>query len=306
MKLPATIRRNEKIDKVLVVGPNGNVGRALIPALLSLGYKVRALQYCSEVPARDGQEIVPGHTLDAEAVRRAVEGVDAVCHMIRATGPGDTQCQKWLNCCVVGATNLLEAVKDRPLVRFVAGSADNVFGHVTMRHYGPINENHTKRFADDYYGLFKILEEELCRQYHLGFAVPTVVTRFGLIWTDEVAAAGGWALNRKARKIRRLIDVDGECLVRHDVHIDDAVQGVLLALCRDEAVGEDFTFASPAPYSSDRLCAILKDKTGWPIEDAPTAWHSWTLDDSKARSLLGYSPTVDILDFLRRYELGVA
>jgi len=305
MELPAGPCKNAKIDKVLIVGPNGNVGRALIPQLLKLGYEVRALQYRSEVPARDGQEVVTGHTLDAEAVRKAMDGVDAVCHLIRATGPGDTQCEKWLNCCVVGAVNLLEAAKDLPLVRYVAGSADNVFGHITMPHHGPINENHTKRFADGYYGLFKILEEELCRQYHLGFGVPTVITRFGLIWTDEIAAAGGWALDRKNRKIKRLIDVNRKPLVRHDVHMNDVVQGVLLALQKDAAVGEDFTFIGPAPYSSGELTAILHEKTGWPVEDVLTDWYSWTIDDSKARSVLGYRPTVNPLDYLREYDLEI-
>jgi nucleoside-diphosphate-sugar epimerase len=157
MKRPDDIERHPRIRTILVVGANGNVGRALIPRLLRLGYRVRALQYRSEVPARKGQEVAQGHTLDAESMKRAVEGVDAVCHLIRATGPGSSRCEKWLNCCVVGATNLLEAAKDAPLVRYVAGSADNVFGHVTTPHPGPINENHPKRFADNYYGLFKIL-----------------------------------------------------------------------------------------------------------------------------------------------------
>jgi len=300
MELTSGIRKNDKIGTVMVVGANGNIGRQLIPELLKLGYRVRALQYHSEVPAREGQEIVHGCTLDAQAMRDAMEGVDAVCHMIRAMGsPGDTPCEQWFNCCVRGALNLLEAAKDMPLVRFVAGSADNVFGHTTMRHYGPITETHTKRFADGYYGLFKILEEEMCRQYHLGFGVPTVITRFGWVWRQQIVDMGAGSLDKANKKIVKKLDVDGKPLVRQDVHIDDAVQAVLLALQKDAAVGEDFTIVAPAPYSSEELCAVLQEKYDWPIEERQTDYHSWTIDCSKARSVLGYQPRVDLLDWLR-------
>ena len=41
----AQTAKHPDIDKVLVVGPNGNTASMLIPELLELGYKVRALQY---------------------------------------------------------------------------------------------------------------------------------------------------------------------------------------------------------------------------------------------------------------------
>jgi len=303
MNLPPGLHRHPRIRNVLVVGPNGNVGRALIPELLRLGYEVRALQYRTPVAPQPGLEVVPGHTLDPESLQRAVQGVDAICHLVRATGPstpGDsTPCEKWFNLAVRGAVNLFEAAKEVPLVRFVAGSADNVFGHTTMAHTGPITEQHPKRFADDYYGLFKVIEEELCRQYHLGFGVPVTITRFGLIWNTELAGAGIYCLDRPNRKIRQRLDRDGQPLLRQDVHIDDVVQGILLALEQDAAVGEDFNIVAANPYRSDELAAVLTTKWPWPVEPVPTDWYSWTTDCAKAREVLGYEPRVDCLDWLR-------
>ena len=292
------VSKHPEITKVLVVGPNGNIGRHLLPALLALGYEVRALQNRSTVEPRPGLETVPGNTLDPASLKNALGGVDAVCHLIRATGPGDSMCERWFNCCVRGAVNLLEAAKGRPLKRYIAGSADNVFGHVTMRHLGPINENHPKRFADEYYGLFKIVEEELCRQYWLGWEVPIVITRFPWIWTVAQARTAAGTLDRKNKKILQKLDIDGKPLVRHDAFIDDVVDGILLSLQHDAAVGHDFNLVGPAPYSSTQLCRILQARFNWPIEPQPTGWHSWTLDDSKARSMLGYRPKVDVLDWL--------
>ena len=294
------VSKHPEISRILIVGPNGNVGRHLIPALLALGYEVRALQYRSVVEPRPGLEVVQGHTLDPASLDRAMDGVDAVCHLIRATGPGDSAREKWFNCCVRGAVNLLEAARERPLKRYIAGSADNVFGHVTMRHAGPINENHPKRFADEYYGLFKIVEEELCRQYRLGWQVPVVITRFPLIWTADTARSAAGNLDRENRKILQKLDIDGKPLVRHDAFMDDVVSGLLLALQHDAAVGHDFNIVGPAPYSSTQLCRILQARFNGPIEPQPTDWHSWTLDDSKARSMLGYRPRVNVLDWLEK------
>ena len=104
--LPA-IKKNTDIHKVLVVGPNGNVGKVLIPELLKAGYEVRALQYRSPVASQKGLDVVQGHTLDVASLEKAMDGVQAVCHLIRATGPGNTPFEQWFNCCVAGAPNLL-------------------------------------------------------------------------------------------------------------------------------------------------------------------------------------------------------
>jgi nucleoside-diphosphate-sugar epimerase len=290
------IRKNPEIRKILIVGPNGNVGKALIPALLKLGYAVRALQYRSRVEPRPGVEVVEGNTMDVASLEKAVDGVDAVCHLIRATGAGKNAFEKWFNCAVAGAANLLEAARKVPLKRFIAGSADNVFGHVTIPHSGPIDENSPKRFADGYYGLFKIVEEEMCRQYRLGFGVPAVIARFGWIWTEEFVGFVG----RDKETITKLMDRDGKPLVRHDVHIDDAVQGILLCLQNEKAIGEDFIFCAPAPYSSDDLCRVLLSKFDWPVVERKTDYYSWALSCAKARSLLGYRPQVNVLDWLRK------
>ena len=293
------IEKHPEIDKVLVVGPNGNVGSALIPRLLELGYSVRALQFRTRVEQREGLEVVEGSTLDPVSVAAAVDGVDALCHMIR-NAPGETPCDSWFNTCLRGTVNLLEAALGKGLKRFINGSADNAFGHTTLRHLGPITEHSPKRFADGHYGLFKIAEEEILRQYHMGHDVPTVVVRFPLIWTKPFPPPNACCeVDDQRRVVRMRLDVDGRPQVRHDVHIDDAIQAVLLALKKDQAVGEDFTFVAPAPLCAEPMAEAIRDATGYGIEPFEGGWHSWTVDDSKARSMLGYRPRVDLMSYFR-------
>ena len=107
MSAKIEIKKNPNINKVLIIGANGNIGSHLIPELLRLGYKVRALQYRTPVMKREGLEVFQGNTLDFESIQKAMNGAQAVCHLIRATGPGKNQFEKWFNCCVAGAANLL-------------------------------------------------------------------------------------------------------------------------------------------------------------------------------------------------------
>ena len=244
-------------------------------------------------------EIVEGNTLDFASVHEAMQGVQAVCHLIRATGPGANPFEKWFNCAVAGAANLLQAARQTGLVRYIAGSADNVFGHVTIPHHSCIDENSPKRFGDEYYGLFKIVEEEMCRQYYLGFGVPVVIVRFGLTWTEGMLSDLAGVLDQENKVILKRIDRQGNPLVRHDSHVHDAIQGILLSLARDEAVGQDFNFVADAPYSSTELCRIAAQKYDWPVEDHQTDWYSWTASNEKARSMLGYQPRIKILDWIK-------
>ena len=78
--------------KVLVTGATGFVGRGLCDQLKSLGHDVRVFvrrQSVDKIDPRGGYEIAQGDILDSHACLRAVQGVDAVVHLvgIRAEDP---------------------------------------------------------------------------------------------------------------------------------------------------------------------------------------------------------------------------
>ena len=60
-----------------------------------------------------------------------------------------------------------------------------------------------------------------------------------------------------------------------------------------------FNIAASDPYSSSEVCEVLHQKYEWVIEERETDWHSWTIDGSKARSVLGYEPQVNLLSWLK-------
>src|SRR5690606_40261438 len=86
------------IERVLITGGAGFVGSHLADQLLARGYQVRVLDNLSEQvhgesisrPAYlDAQvELERGDVRDEVAVRRALRGGDAVCHLAAAVGGG--------------------------------------------------------------------------------------------------------------------------------------------------------------------------------------------------------------------------
>jgi len=74
---------------VFVTGATGYMGRALIPALLRRGHRVRALtrpESARRVPA--GAEAVLGDALAAETFARAVFPADTLVHLVGTPHPG--------------------------------------------------------------------------------------------------------------------------------------------------------------------------------------------------------------------------
>ena len=110
---------------ILITGGAGFIGSHLADKLLSLGHRVRVLD--SLVPQVHGPaarraayldgdaELQVGDVRDAEAVRRALKGIDSVCHL-----PAE-------------ANVLLEALVESPVEKLVVASSMSVYGEGLYR-----------------------------------------------------------------------------------------------------------------------------------------------------------------------------
>lgn len=71
--------------KILLTGGTGFVGSGVRRELKALGHDVRLLvrpQSVARIDAREGFEVIAGEVLDTQACLRAVQGCDAVVHMV--------------------------------------------------------------------------------------------------------------------------------------------------------------------------------------------------------------------------------
>src|SRR5690606_14946806 len=123
----------------------GFVGSHLADALLSRGYRVRALDnLCPQVhgegasrPAylSDDVELIEGDVRDSHAVRRALLGVDAVYHFAAAVGVGQSmyQIEHYTDVNNCGTAVLLEALANAPVKRLIVASSMSLYGEGMYR-----------------------------------------------------------------------------------------------------------------------------------------------------------------------------
>src|SRR5262249_42489761 len=170
------------MTRYLITGATGFIGGHVAAACLGRGFPVRTIARASSDTARlegQGTTVIRGDLADAEVVRKAVDGVDAIVHCAAKVGDrGLVDEYRAVN--VEGLRNLLEACKGRPLHRFVHVSSLGVYE--PRHHYGTA-ENvpaHLQHF--DGYTQSKAEAEQAAMPYYRDHGVPLVVLRPGFVY----------------------------------------------------------------------------------------------------------------------------
>ena len=105
---------------ILVTGASGFVGRNVVQALLAAGQDVRALVRDPKKGASLGCELAEGDLTDEASLRRAVDSVDAVIHLVAVRQGKEEKFQRVM---VQGGRDLLDAAREAGVRRFVLSSA---------------------------------------------------------------------------------------------------------------------------------------------------------------------------------------
>lgn len=311
--------------RVALTGATGYTGGHLLRALSARGDAVSALARAgTRVPAPPWR-VVEGDLGDRAALDRLVEGCDAVVHVAavyRTAGHPDSY---YRDVNVGGTERLLEAAARAGVARFVHTSTVGVHGHVE----NPPATEDAPIAPGDVYQATKAEAEALAHELGRRRGVPVAVVRPGAIYGPRETRL--LKIFRAVARGRYAIVGSGSTFY-HPVYIDDLVQGFLLALQRDEAVGQSFIVAGPRYVSQRELADTIARHTGgrvlpvkipaWPVQlagdvveaicvplgieppihrrrvDFWTKSRAFSID--KARTMLGYAPQVDWDEGVRR------
>jgi nucleoside-diphosphate-sugar epimerase len=241
---------------VLVTGASGLLGGAVARVLVARGEDVRTLQRRPSGIA--GASDVAGSVTDPDAVRRAVEGVDAVVHLAaRVSLAGPREEFDAVN--IGGTTTLLDAAERAGVRRFVQVSSPSV-AHAGASLVGVGAEPADPAHARGDYARTKAAAELLALDRDRGASggIAVVAVRPHLVWGPGDTQLVERVLDRAARGRLPLLD-RGAALI-DTTYVDNAADGIVAALDRAEAVhGRAYVLTNGEPRTvADLLTGICR------------------------------------------------
>ena len=300
----------------LITGIGGFIGSSIARALLSRGEAVRGLDNFStgkknnlaEIAARI--EVHEADITDLDAMHRACKGVDFVLH--QAAIPSvpksvlDPLGSNRAN--VDGTVNVLIAARDAKAKRVVYAASSSAYGDT------PTLPKHEGMKPDPIspYAVAKLASEHYMVSFFRCYGLETVCLRYFNIFGPRQDPSSPYSgvlakfITQMLKGEQPTIFGDGE-QSRDFTYIDNAVNANLLACKADasKAAGEVFNVATGRRVTLNETFKALQPLTSYSgqVKYGPARGgdvkHSLA-DVSKAEAGLGYRPTVDFEEGLRR------
>ena len=304
--------------KILVTGGAGLIGSTTIDLLLRkhspaqiviLDNLVRGTLSNVERAMKDTRlSFVQGDICDADTVRRATDGMDAVIHLaaLRITACA-AEPRRAMEVMCDGSFNVVEAAREAGVKKIVAASSASIYG---LADSFPTREDHHPYNDQTWYGASKVMLEGLLRSSHAMSGLPYVALRYFNVYGPRMDLHGKYTevlirwMDRIAAGQPPLILGDGEQTMDF-IYIDDVARSNVLALASD-LESDVFNVASGTETSLNDLAAALLKVMGSSLrpeygpERGVNPVPRRLADTSKAQALLGFKSSVSLEDGLAR------
>jgi UDP-glucose 4-epimerase len=290
----------------VVTGAAGFIGFHLCRRLLREGFEVRGVDSLTdfyprwikeknlELLLRDKNFSFLCEDLADCDPKRILEGAGCVFHLAAQAGVRSSWGQSfsaYVRNNIQVTQQLLEAVKDRPLEKFVYASSSSVYGlspDLPMTESSPLHPLSP-------YGVTKLSAEQLCFLYHKNYGVPTVSLRFFTVYGPGQRPDMAFHKFFKALAEGKAISVYGDGTQTRDfTYIEDIIEASVSAFRRGRP-GETYNIGGGHQEKLETLLPLLEEICQRPAKitrlepqkgDVP---HTLA-DIRKARRELGYSP----------------
>ncbi len=301
--------------RILVTGATGKVGKAFIQRLLAEpkfdSFVVRALCHQRKPAAHERIETVHGSIEERATVEKAMQGVSHVLHLATCKETPD----QIMDVAVKGLFWLLEACRASPsFQQFILVGGDASVGHFFYPHPVPVTETQKHSAYPGCYALSKVLEEVMLEQYYVQYNLngcclraPWIMEKddfkYQLSFGEDVFGGPRWRDLVGPQQADEyaytqttpvMLDPHGKPVKRNFVHVDDLINALLLAIDHPQARQQTFNICMDEPVDYLEMARYLASTRGLPMVEIKTPYHSTWLDNTKARSLLGWRPAYDL------------
>jgi NAD dependent epimerase/dehydratase len=303
---------------VLVTGAAGFIGSHVVERLVRDGARVRAfVRYnsrndygwleASDVDVERDVEVFLGDLANPEAVAGAVAEVDTIFHLgaLIPIPYSYRHPREFLSANVEGTLNVLEACRRHGVRRLVHTSTSEVYGTPEMV---PIAETHPLR-PQSPYAATKVASDQIALSYNRSYRLPVVVVRpFNTFGPRQSARAVIPTVLTQALT-RDRIELGSVDPSRDFVYVEDTAAGILACAESSSTEGEVVNLGTGVEVSVGDLVERVLRLVGRNVElmldpervrPRGSEVERLVADATKARLLLGWQPSVDFDEGLRR------
>lgn len=244
-----------------MTGASGFIGGHLARRLHDEGYLVRCLvRASSDTSALEaiGVELVRGDLTDADSLIRAAQGCRFVVHCGALVSDWATIEEiKQVN--VVGTRNVLEAATAQSVERVVHISTTDVYGHPGRP---AIGEDYVWAGFSNWYSETKRAAEAEVRRFEQARGLGVVILRPATVYGPGSEDVVGDIA--RAICARQMLVVGGGRALAGLLYVENLVDGAVLALQRDTALGEAINLSDGLDITWRRFLADLAAGLGCP------------------------------------------
>jgi nucleoside-diphosphate-sugar epimerase len=300
--------------KILVTGGAGFIGSHLAEALVARGEQVRVLDNLATghlenlAAVRGDIEWIHGDIADLETMQQAARDTEVIFHQAALPSvPRSIQNPRASHDAnLTGTLNVLIAARDNQVKRVVMASSSSVYGNspalpkVETFEPAPLSPYAVTKLAGEYYA----------RVFANLYGLSTICLRYFNVFgprqdpTSQYAGALAKFVRCALRGVPYPVYGDGE-QSRDFTYIENVVRANLLAAASEVDGAAVINVAGGARTTLNQIIAMLNELTrqSLPTQFGPPragdVLHSHA-DISRARELLGYEPTVDVREGLKR------
>lgn len=301
--------------RYIVTGGAGFIGSNLVDLLIDEGHEVHVIDNFSSGKKENCNEKAKYFELDIsdsnnyEDLKKILLGFDGVFHLAalpRVQESIDNPLHFEKNN-TLSTINILKACADSNVKRLVYSASSSAYGNTIQlpsKEEDPVNPISP-------YAMQKYYGEIACRMFANVYGIETVSLRYFNVYGERQSLEGAYALVMCVFARQRLnnepLTIRGDGEQRRDfTHVKDIAKANILAM-HSEMVGsgEVINIGNNDNRSVNQIANMIGGPT---INVDPVVEPRETLaDNSKAKNLLGWNPTIIIEEWVPKYkeELGI-
>ena len=305
---------NTKI-KYVVTGGAGFIGSNLVDLLVEKGCKVEVIDNFSTGKKENCNPKASYHNLDLSnsknlsQIQSILDGTKGVFHLAalaRVQESIDNPLHFEKNN-TLSTINILKACSDQKVKRLIYSASSSAYGNTEKL---PSKEEDRVDPISPY-AMQKYYGEVCCRMFSKVYGVETVSLRYFNVYGERQNLDGAYALVMcvfaKQRLNNEPLTIRGDGEQRRDfTHVYDIARANYLAMNSDKVgEGEVINIGNSDNRSVNEIAALIGGpKTNIPPVVEP---RETLADNNKAQNLLGWSPTINIEDWVPKYkkDLGI-